>query len=354
MVIIKIPCYDLGGLNLGVILEETMKKITAMLLVVAMILTLTACSAKEMVDDAISSAKEEINSKVDETLQNLGQDIVNDFTEDVEQTVENAASDVADDVITNTVGHTPEYWTERFGTNYCPFTINVLGIELPYHFRNGGYLDYWVYTEENVSGWYINDGYVISADNAVAISIEDEGSFSSFCSYDALPYTGKTLSEEEQKAQKPGVFYTLNSYTPVNTNWGVLLWGDESNASTEDYPDYRVYNLTDSLKDQEWFKLFITVNEDEYIEHVKLWAFPHIDKSGYSEILTEEFCEKGILLGNFAYDSEENETLVYSYIPNEKAGGFEAGPVDLVLTVEDEGDEVTVGVMTVITLPAAE
>lgn len=318
-----------------------MKKIISALLVAAMAVSLTACSAKDMVNDALSSVKEDIEGKIDGAVQG----VVNSVTGEIEEAISGAASDAANNVISNTIGHDPSYWAEYYGTNRCPFSINALGIDLPYYFRDGGFPAFWVYTEENTAGWYINDGYIISADNAFGIEIEGMDYFSSCCSFDAKAFAGNGLSEEERKALKTGVFYVLNSYTPVRTNWGVQLVLQEK--ITEDYevPEYTAYGLTDTLKDQEWFRFYIMNIYEDYSSQAKLWAFEHKDRSEYSEILSEEFLEKGVDLGTFANDYEEDRTYLDAFIPNKEAGGFDPGYVDLVMTYGEEN--VTVGVITV-------
>lgn len=323
-----------------------MKKLTALLLAGLMILSLTACSAKEIVNETLSSVKEDIDSKIDETIHDIGQNIISDVKEDVEETVEGAVQDAADDVISNTIGHDPSYWAEYYHTNRCPFYINTLGIDLPYYFRDGGDLDFWVYTEDNTSGWYINDGYIISADNAFGIQIEGLDSFSSCCTYEAKAFAGNGLEEEERKAQRTGAFYVLNSYTPVRTQWGVQLVKQADITDGFEVPKFTLYGLTDSLYEQEWFRFYIMEFYDEYTSEAKLWAFEHKDRSEYPEILSEDFLEKGAYLGEFAYDSSEDRSYLDAYIPNKDAGGFEPVSVDLVMTYGDEN--VTVGVINVV------
>ena len=59
-----------------------------------------------------------------------------------------------------------------------------------------------------------------SADGKWAIEAPAlEEYLSSFCSYEAVPYNGPTLSEEERAVKVPGTLYAVHSWTPLN------LWG---------------------------------------------------------------------------------------------------------------------------------
>ena len=196
-----------------------MKKFIALLLTVMMIMCLAACGKKDGEDTTEIEEAGDIDEIVEEA---------------VSDAVEETVSDTVEEAVSTVLGHGPEYWCDLFGVNRCPFSISCLGISSDYYFRNGGQLAFWTYTEENTGGWYYYDGYVISADNAFAIKADEADSFSSCCEYEATPYTGKSLSKDEQKAQEKGAFYVINSYPPISTNWGIqFMTEDEINKNDE-------------------------------------------------------------------------------------------------------------------------
>lgn len=332
-----------------------MKKITAMLLALAMVVSLSACGAKEQIENAVGDIKNQASDAVSDFAEGFGDaisgavgDIISAAGEDVVSAAEEGADKVADEIITETLGHGPEYWSEKFGVNMCPFSISYLGISNSYHFRSGGKLDIWAYSSDNTAGWYVLDGYMISGDGICAIKIDNDlESLSSCCEYEASPYTGKTLTKEERD-ELCGIFYTLNPYTPVRTNWGFqFIVGDVP----EEIPEYTAYGFADTLKDQEQFTFFMEDIDIENPETVKLWAFEHRDRSEYPEIIKDELLESAVSLGDVKFDEAENRSYLKTFIPNEAAEGFAPGKVDLVLTYGDS-EYVTVGVMTVNTLAA--
>lgn len=336
-----------------------MKKLTAMILAMVMVLSLAACGAKDAIEgavgDAVNGIKEKAGDAVSDFTEGFGDAIsdaagslISGAEQDVVDAATGEADKVADEIITDTVGHDLEYWADRFETSMCPFSISYLGLSNSYHFRAGGKLDIWAYTADNTAGWYVLDGYMISGDGICAIKIDDDlESLSSCCEYEASPYAGKTLTKEERD-ELGGIFYTVNPYTPIRTNWGFqFIVGDVP----EDLPEFTAYGFADTLKDQEWFTFFIDNLDFDNPEAVKLWAFEHRDRSEYPEIIKDELLESAVSLGDFKFDEAENETSLKTFIPNEAAGGFAPGKVDLVMTYGDS-EYVTVGVMTVSTLAA--
>lgn len=323
-----------------------MKKFLALILVAVMAVAVCACKAKPAEETTVPEETEAPAVSEEDTQETEA------LPEETEEQTEELADETTEAVISDLAKHDADYWTELYGTNRCPFSIVRDGEETRYYFRDGGNLAFWVYTEENTDGWYINDGYIISADNSSAIKIEDMASFSSFCDYEALPYSGNTLSEEERAAQQTGVFYVLNSYTPVRTNWGVQIVTDE--YTEDDIPGYTAYGLTDELKDQQWFTFYIEdINDYENLEEkASLWAFPHIDRSEYTEFLNDELAATGVKLGDFEYSEEDCATLINTYIPNENADGLAAGEVDLVVTFGSGEQTVIAGLVSVNTLAA--
>lgn len=352
-----------------------MKKATALLLVLVMVCSLfSGCSMiknkikeeiKDTIGDAISDATGGgLSNALDglgDSLQNaLGDltgggsgsvsDILNGIGSDVSDAIGDAAGsvigDAADGAISAVGRHDATYWCEKFGANHCPFSINALGIDLPYYFRDGGYFDFWVFTEENTGGWYVYNGYVISEDNAFAIKIDEADSFSSCCTYDAKAYVGEKLDKDERASfYEVGAFYTLNSYTPIPTNWGIKFLRDEDEADFDDV-DWKVYSIAAALLDQEYFNFYVAAPGTEYTEAITLWAYPHQDRTKYPEILTEEYIKAGTQIGTFGYDEENHCEVCRAYVPNKEAGGFGSGLVDLLITYGDT-DYVTVGVFTV-------
>lgn len=300
-----------------------MKKIIALLLTVTMMMCLVACGKKNEED----TSGTEVTGSVEDTAEDTVEDAAGDNDDE-------NVSDPAEEAVSTASGHGPDYWCNLFGVNRCPFYISCLGISSSYYFRNGGQLDFWTYTEENTGGWYYYDGYVISADNAFAIKADEADSFSSCCEYEAVPYTGKSLSKDEQKVQEKGAFYVINSYSPISTNWGIqFMTEDEINKIDGDFPELTCYGFTKSLKDQEKFGLYIKYDPSGYdnSEKVNLWALKHQDRSKYSEFLTAEEMGNGICLGEIKF-VEDEKSAINTFIPNKAAGGLEAGEVDLVIT----------------------
>ena len=187
--------------------------------------------------------------------------------------------------------HDSGYWASLYGTNVCPFSLVALGVSKGYHFRDGGELDIWAYTEENTGGWYVYDGYLISGDNLFAVNLSEADSFSSCCDYEAKAYTGKTLSEDERKEQQLGSFYILNSYTPVRTNWGIQFVPMKDIGEDFEVPKYTVYGFASELSEQEWFRFYIKLGSNWAASNVSLWAFEHIPYTEYPETLSKELQE---------------------------------------------------------------
>lgn len=331
-----------------------MKKLTALLLVVAMVASLTGCSmAKKAVEDKISetinNAMTDIAKDASNSISDAFGDILGDAENTIGQGVDDVANEAAHDVKTALNRHDPSYWADRFGTNYCPFSISTLGIYTDYHFRNGGELENWVFCEENTSGWYVYNGYIISADNTFALKIDECDSLSSCCSYDATPFMGDVLDKDERASYfECGTFHVLNSYTPIRTNWGIKILRGEC-GELFDNVDFKMYDLGCALGDQEHFEIhFEEMDYDGSLETTKLWACAHRDYNEYPEILDDKFLEeaKAVQIGTFEGNDDTHSFCCYAYIPNEKADGFPEGMVDLVVTYGD-GENITVGVVTV-------
>lgn len=330
-----------------------MKKVVSCLMVFVVLLSMCACSSiKDGINEAIDDAKNGVKDDISNAIGDAVDGVKDSISDDISDTVNSAEDNVVDAAVSATGRHDSAYWSEYFGTSRCPFSISALGMDFSYYFRAGGDFSFWPYTEENTGNWYVYDGYVISGDNTFAIKIEDCDSFSSCCTYTMVPYTGKTLTAEEQKVQQTGAFYVLNSYTPVRTNWGIEITTDGNEV---DYYEYKAYGLKDTFKSQEWFRFYVngindySANEEHPLETTKLWAFPHRDRSEYPEFLSEELTKEGIQLGNFEYHEDEDRTYVEAYIPNKDADGFDAGLVDLLITYGDS-NYLTVAVVTVNTL----
>lgn len=367
-----------------------MKKVIALILSVVMVFSLTGCKMitgkikeeiKDTIGDAISDATGGLSDALSGDLSgNLSdafggitdnlQDVLDGFGGDIGGGLSDALGGLSDElsgIIGNVAGdaageavggaadaaisaagrHERQYWADKYETNHCPFTINAVGVDFNYYFRNGGELAFWVYTEENTGDWYINDGHIISGDNKFAISLEDIESLSSCCSYDAKLYTGETIDKEDRKERDNGIFNVINSYTPVRTNYGMKLCRDEAEEVFETYP-YQAYGINTGLGDQEHFMFYL--NNFDYgkkTEATKLWAFPHRLYSEYPEILTDKDLETGIQIGVFEDDPDNEAICAYAFVPNKQAGGFDDGEaVDLVVTYGD-GDNVVVAVITV-------
>lgn len=359
-----------------------MKKVIALFLAIAMMTSLAGCSKvkdaiKDKVGDVLSEATSglsdqisdalggdisdalggisdalggiggDLSGSISDALGGIGTDISDALGNAVNDAAGAAADGAADAIISAAGRHSTQYWAEKYSANYCPFSISTLGIEIPYHFRDGGQLDFWVYTEENTSGWYVYNGYIISNDNAFALKIDEIDSLSSCCTYNAKAYTGESLTKEEREGRDCGIFHILNSYTPARVHWGIKFFGEENHTSFDEC-EYGVYDLPESLFDQEYFNFYMPSPDFENPEAIKLWAFKHRNYTEYPEILSEDDVKSGIQLGVFTQDNDNHCYYLSSFVPNEMAGGFPEGCVDLLVTYGDD-ENVTVGVLTVYT-----
>ena len=167
-------------------------------------------------------------------------------------------------------------------------------------------------------------------------------------------YTGKTLTKEEQAAQTAGFFHTINSYTPVNTNYGIMIYKESDKPEEIIRDDFTCYGLVDTLKDGEKFSMHIISGwNGEYNGTVKLWAMEHREYSKYPQYFSTEDVEKAVCLGDFSFDDVEKISHIDTFIPNKAEGGFDAGLTDLVITYSD-GEELVVGVASVNILASGE
>lgn len=334
-----------------------MKKVTAIMLSVVLVLALSGCGGiEDIVNSTLSSVTEGINNEITNTMNELSEAassiVSNEINDGINEAVENVENELVqepvDSLISATVGHDPSYWCELYGQNRCPFYISCLGIEEKYYFKNGGEFPFWVYTEENTGGWYLYNDHIISADNAFAIDISDGvDSFSSSCTYEAVPYVGESLTKEQQKEQLNGVFYVLNSYSPIRTNWGIQFFSNSDRNPDANLPEFTAYGLTDSLYEEEMFNMYISWYPSAYenAEAVDLWVFEHRDKSEYPELLsTDNYADQGINLGCIDFNEDEDCALIKTFIPSGE-GGIDADRVDLVITYGN--DLLTVGLVSV-------
>ena len=120
-----------------------MKKLLAILTALSIVLAFSACGKK----DKTTSEPEEPSSS--------------------ETTSENLSG------VINT--NSQEAWETKYpGINVCPFSIHYAEYETgeyeeQYYFANGGDLRDWVNTPFNLTGWFVYDGMIISADGQYAI-----------------------------------------------------------------------------------------------------------------------------------------------------------------------------------------
>lgn len=316
-----------------------MKKFLSLLLVLAMIFSLAACGKKVEVD---SQEIEEIEEEIEEDIE--------EFEEEIEEAIEDEEPE--DEPGDPEAGRGPDYWAEYYGQNRCPFYITHGDDELKYYMKNGGKLPYWVYTSDNTDGWYIHNGYIISSDNKYAISLEEaeDQSFSSFCTYETKPYDGETLTKEQQAQQLNGVFYVLNPYTPVSTNWGLRFFTDDNRENADELPEPAVSGLTDTLNEVEEFDMYVMWNPDWYPDFdgdtIDLWAYKHRDMSEYPEVVPDELEDEAANIGCFEpHDPDDPDWAhIRTAIPDKEGNGMEPGLVDIVMTY---AGDVVVGLVTV-------
>lgn len=215
------------------------------------------------------------------------------------------------------------YFAEKYGLNICPFSISVNGEEKDYHFRNGGDLTTWTFTEENTDGWYYYNDRVISADNKYAIGPEID-SFSSSCTYEAQPYDGPALTPEQQAEIKDGVLYILNSYTPYRLNWGVAL----ESETEEDEIEYSANDIEDDFNAGENVCFYSGYDINGDVEfNAELLIFNHDgDMSVYGAEMTDGLRETAV--DSITLTNPENEA------PSGTFSIAEPGRYDIVLTYD--------------------
>lgn len=307
-----------------------MKKLVAVLLVTAMTMSFAACSKKDTDKDEETEVTEE------ETIEE---------TEEITEATEEETTEESSETVDPNAKHDPQYWCDFYGQNRCPFSINVNGESKQYYFRNGGTLAGWTFTEENTDGWYLLNGYVISADSKYAINLDEADAFSSFCEYEAKPYNGDYLNPEDAQAQQKGVFYCLNSYSPISTNWGIQLMTEGGYSYNDNnVPDLTYYDdLACEFEAGEQIRFYVKWVPDwtDNPEAVKLWAVKHQERSAYGEFFTAEEQANAYALGEFKLDENDNSVCVAS-IPADA----EPGEYDLLVTYGDTNNLV-VGVVLV-------
>lgn len=222
------------------------------------------------------------------------------------------------------------YYAELYGTNVCPFYINYSGTEIKYCFRNGGHLEDWVYTENNTDGWYYLDGMVISRDGKYAVGPEMD-SFSSFCTYEAHPYNGQTLTEEQQKEIIDGVLYVVNSYTPIDTVCGIALTDNAEDESEHSCRDIECdFDRDDTINIFTQFKL-----DNDVPCNAGLYVFPHQDAAVYSDDMTDELKAGAVLETSLANTDGNDVPCASINIPADAVDASEDGRFDLVFTYDD-------------------
>lgn len=221
------------------------------------------------------------------------------------------------------------YWADKYGLNVCPFYISINGEETKYFFRNGGELKNWVYTEDNTDGWYWYNGMVISKDGKHAVGPEFEY-FSSFCTYEALPYDGPVLTEEEQNAVKEGVLYVINSYTPINTNWGIALLGEGDEDVETSCTDIR-----SSFAAGENIRLYTSLSQTDEPMTAEIYVLPHQDGRTFTEEMTVELKQTAVTGTIFAGPVTSEEPAAILCISDRAPAESEDGRFDIILTYDD-------------------
>lgn len=236
-----------------------------------------------------------------------------------------------------------DYWVEKFSTNVCPFYINCNGVETKYYFRNGGEFVEWLRTENNTDGWYFYENNVISADGKWAIS-NWEDAFSSFCSYEAIPYSGPTLSEEERTVIVPGTLYALHSWTPFD------LWGYyyhpyiECGDSTSEEKTFALDNCCCQFTPGSEIRIFMesrSNDEKEFLEnHTTVYIMPHADITVYNGVMDDAAKEMVIASGDYIVKSSEdavdNEEPIFTLtLPETYQDAPLSGDVDVIFAFDD-------------------
>lgn len=313
-----------------------MKKLTALVIAAALLLSLTACAGK--INSAIEKASE------------IGDIIDNDKETDAPEAEvidsENAVepSDEETTALPEGDKKDPYYWAEYFGTNVCPFSIKTGDSEKDYCFRDGGSFKSWLNTEMNTDGFYCYNDRVISRDGKFATEPDFDDAFSSCCTYELLPYDGPALSEEELASTAKGTVYAKNSWSPLC--FGRSLWNyifiEGENQPVED-KEFSFEGLRADFDDQEWINIYIAerISEEKELlaERAKLYVFPHKDINEYGDVITEADAELAITSSDYIVKSSENapdseEPIFNFYIPNFYNDEPFEGDADLIFTYD--------------------
>ncbi|MCQ2973452.1 MAG: hypothetical protein MJ211_01430 [Bacteroidales bacterium] len=228
----------------------------------------------------------------------------------------------------------PSYWANKYGIGQCPFDIKTTETKR-FYARSPKDLRDWVYSEMNTDGWYIYNDLVISKDGKWAVGPDFE-SFSSFCTYEAKPYDGPSLSEEELAKGFEGVLYQVKSFIPLKIT-DVQLKGNRIDTLNNLEPS--MYKIRNIFEEQEYISFYLSGKqkcEEEPDAQSFVYAFPHelgIAKAG---VLTDELKEKAVAkteIQNLGRDGNNEEPKAEFYIPSENGSGV--GQFDLVFVYND-------------------
>lgn len=168
-----------------------MKKISAILLAVIMVLSLVACGAKTEPETQDNTTEpEQVTFEENET------------TAEPQDSSEETESETFPEG--DPAEYSREYWEEKYpGENICPFYIAENGTEYSYYWVSGlegwdGTVESWINQPFNWNGWHkTDDGCIVNGDETLKITdnwANGDEALSSFCTVTTEQYVKDTAA----------------------------------------------------------------------------------------------------------------------------------------------------------------
>lgn len=225
-----------------------------------------------------------------------------------------------------------EQLVKDFDCGQCPFSIKAGNDSKSYHFRNASQLYSWSYSEQNTDGWYYFNDRLISKDGKWAIGPEVDD-FSSCCQYEAQPYDGPTMSEEDLAKPQIGVVYQKQSFVPM------FLTRVQAKGSKDvaEIPMYQLYGFQGEFAPEEAIQFFLNsvrFSEQFPIDNASIYVFPHEAGAANEDVLSDDM--KANALHSIIYQEPESEGMPnFEMLAPELPEGSSEALFDVIFTYKD-------------------